>query len=883
MFDAYSVTEISSNLPSEVSTLACQKSSKTVYAGSKDGSLFLYTPSKRSFEPMCCRGFARKAVMDLTVCEEEEFIICVSDGTLRVHNLADTSFPTISVLYKIKPVHSYVVMKLKDKNSIYFLLSSKKRLSLFKWIGSEAGCDNEFQEIKLNCSLAFSDNPSNLRFCRDFAVFTVRDECFIIQFREKTNSTGETWLGEVTRLSTTIGPLVVIDQKNQGLIGLCRGESLVVFEPGDKNLVKCEVKFSDTPISIAYDSPFLIAILGKGQIEVHSLNPPLLIQSIKLNRAQYVCNGTLGQLYVGSSKCLWVLDCSGNVKKIVEKLIEEKHFDLAIQLADGSSVYSEDQRSEMKKQAALNLFNLGKFEEGFALHREIKTDVISIIKLFPELLPEKYRQNEDIFKFPANVKKRALIALSKYLSEIRTEYTQKLDQSSRGKNIKNPVVLTKEQAEKLQIELQMVDTTLLKCYLKTNPMLVDSLLRLHNNSCFFEDAQNILLSEKRISSLFILYETRKKHEMALELLYTEMEKPDPEPFFKGSGRLIDYLQSLGNNHLELIFYYAELILKKEIDDGLSIFIGEDSDVARTLDRSRILNFLTENCIQAVVPYLEHLVYVWNDNSPYIHENLVEHYVIKVRNLMDGYTHTFRDEQVMDKAGEEHGDLGIYRKKLIKFLKFSVSYNPQTILFQLKKHPFYEERALILGRLKQHEQALNIYTSVLSDFGAAEQYCELFYDKNDQYDSKVYVLWFKSYVCPSDSAVSGLTEHVLPAPAPDVQSAVKILGLYADKIETITALSILPTDTPLAMLSKALNAVLQTVHNEATAYSIRRAICEAAVEMSETRLKNAESTKIVVTNSSECKVCKKKIGICAFVRYPADGSLAHFGCSNQQKI
>lgn len=50
--------------------------------------------------------------------------------------------------------------------------------------------------------------------------------------------------------------------------------------------------------------------------------------------------------------------------------------------------------------------------------------------------------------------------------------------------------------------------------------------------------------------------------------------------------------------------------------------------------------------------------------------------------------------------------------------------------------FYEERALLLGRLKQHEQALTIYTSILHDFDAAEQYCQMYYDRNDSTNSQV---------------------------------------------------------------------------------------------------------------------------------------------------
>lgn len=39
---------------------------------------------------------------------------------------------------------------------------------------------------------------------------------------------------------------------------------------------------------------------------------------------------------------------------------------------------------------------------------------------------------------------------------------------------------------------------------------------------------------------------------------------------------------------------------------------------------------------------------------------------------------------------------------------------------------FEERAIILGRLGRHEQALSIYVSVLSDIQRAKEYCDKVY-------------------------------------------------------------------------------------------------------------------------------------------------------------
>ena len=130
-----------------------------------------------------------------------------------------------------------------------------------------------------------------------------------------------------------------------------------------------------------------------------------------------------------------------------------------------------------------------------------------------------------------------------------------------------------------------------------------------------------------------------------------------------------------------------------------------------------------------------------------------------------------------RAGDEDGELGEYRRKLAHFLQMSASYSAEKLLVQLRHDcklvwccnrccfflmvifspwtfgvsvkllvcyeniarsisALYEERAMLLGRLKRHEQALTIYTNVLKDYKAAENYCNVHYRRDDPENSKV---------------------------------------------------------------------------------------------------------------------------------------------------
>ncbi|KIH48503.1 hypothetical protein ANCDUO_21427, partial [Ancylostoma duodenale] len=124
---------------------------------------------------------------------------------------------------------------------------------------------------------------------------------------------------------------------------------------------------------------------------------------------------------------------------------------------------------------------------------------------------------------------------------------------------------------------------------------------------------------------------------------------------------------------------------------------------------------------------------------------------------------------------------------------------------------------------------------------------------------VYLLLFRAFVCPLDPMIAGLLEKDLPTPQPDVHSAIRVLSRHADKIDTVSALTLIPDDTPLRTLSKALHAVLQATHDDASAFALRRSVCLCGVESHEERLRHVLSQRIVIGNASECSKCGKKIG------------------------
>lgn len=139
---------------------------------------------------------------------------------------------------------------------------------------------------------------------------------------------------------------------------------------------------------------------------------------------------------------------------------------------------------------------------------------------------------------------------------------------------------------------------------------------------------------------------------------------------------------------------------------LKIFT-EDLAEVEALPRPRVLDFLLRNHPSLVIPYLEHVVHTWEDTNPLFHNALV---------------HQYREQ-----ASGDSPTAHLIQKKLLDFLDTSKHYTPDTVLIHFPPDKLLEERAIILGRLGRHEQALFIYVRVLGDIPRAVAYCSKVYE------------------------------------------------------------------------------------------------------------------------------------------------------------
>jgi len=123
---------------------------------------------------------------------------------------------------------------------------------------------------------------------------------------------------------------------------------------------------------------------------------------------------------------------------------------------------------------------------------------------------------------------------------------------------------------------------------------------------------------------------------------------------------------IGSNNIDIILQFSDWVLNKYPEEGLTIFTEDIAEVEH-LPRPKVLDFLIRNHKNLIIPYVEHVIHVWNDTNAICHNALIHQYREKLQkyNTMSMQA----DEQTAQNT----------KTKLLEFLEQSKCYTPETVL------------------------------------------------------------------------------------------------------------------------------------------------------------------------------------------------------------
>ncbi|KAL0117844.1 hypothetical protein PUN28_008917 [Cardiocondyla obscurior] len=879
MHDAYEDTSIL-NITVQIESMAAYDDNLLI--GTREGHLIMYNvptmfDDTHKLELLRhSKNFNKKRINQIDVVPEYNLLIILTDNIVCIHDLNSPNFQQICQLSKTRgatlftlDVQSTESLTGKKNTVVRLCVAVKRKLQLYYWKGKK------FEEFK-DFEITVPDIPRQLSWCGEKLILGFRGLSYMIyDLNDKPKElfpTGKSPEPSITKLSDSF---FVLGKDSQSVVMDTRGE-LVQHNT---------VKWSDTPNAIAWDDPYLLGIVHD-RLEIYTLEGCLNIQTIKdLNKARLIYRCKQGKVFVASISQIWCIKAI-DVALQIRTLLEQNQFQLALKLTSLSDITDEEKAKQTYKIQTLyahHLFYNKRFQEAMNLFLKLGTDPYEVIRLFPDLTNTSSNTSEvdepapNLPKLQDTDLEKGLRALIVFLTEVRHNLMAKdkdLNKEKNGVNEEKNLTAVKATEQLLKI----IDTTLLKCYLQTTDALVAPLLRL--NHCHLAEAEKTLLMHQKYPELIILYQTKGQHKKALELLEKHAKENDSS--LKGIERTIQYLQHLGKDHMDLILKFAGWVLTEDPEQGLRIFM-EDIQEVENLPRPKILDYLLRFHKDLVIQYLEHVVHVWEDNNPLFHNVLIHQYKEKCLASMS------TNATPAEKEISQH-----VRQKLQEFLEKSTHYTPETILVHFPFDSLFEERAIILGRLGRHQQAISIYVSLLNDIPRAIQYCENVYTKYQSEDraekqkqtdnaDEVYVLLIQQLLKPDNEGVliAGCSLEVQRTAQPDLEMALQLLKEHASKINPMKVLEVLPDSVPIGRIKHFLEVSLQNNLNAKRKTQVLKGLLYAEhLQVQEQRM-HYESQSVLMTEFNICPVCKKRFGNqSAFARYP-NGDIVHYSCQDRK--
>ncbi|KAI1284984.1 Vam6/Vps39-like protein [Halotydeus destructor] len=905
--DVYKCIPILNKLPLDIECINAYDDYLIV--GTKQGHLLMYKLAYKhgadpKFETTIVRSnkaFARKPIVQIEALPEFGILISLSDNLISVHSLDPINSAIICTVEKSRGATTFVtdVISLDtqtgDAQSVLRLcVVVKRKLMLFYWK------NNEF--LKLAEDLLVPEIPKTIAWFTDSLCVCLKNEYTMIKYLS-----GEQ--AELFPINNNEPLIVRLDYRNELALGV--DEKTYILDTETKPVLNFPVSWSDFPISVLDDMPYLVALSPKSVIEVQTIEPRLAVQKIAglPSQSGYLkllvkCLNKKGRLFIASSSDVYCLT-SVSLSQQIQQLLREKQFKLALQLNSQSdeTPNSKDHRAkEIENLQAFDLFCKKDFKASMSLFEKLYTDPARVIGLYPDLLPATYRSKIEYPSQPPRLQendlKTGLVALIEYLIEVRCQLGDAKKSNALCTGISSdPQAI---ESKKMQLK-QIVDTTLLKCYLQINGALVVSLLRLPNNHCHLEESETALKRHHKYNELKILYQSKGLHRRALDLLKIQSTKSGS---LAGHEQTIDYLQRLGAENLDLIFEYATWVIKESSEDGLRIFTDDIGLETEQLPREQVFEFLERTDSDLVIPYLEHIISYWNDTTPAFHNTLVHRYREKVRVLLPEYINSLPEGDTPAAPGSEPGELGVYRGKLLNFLETSDHYSTEILPSYLLNDGLFDERAVVMGKVGSHEEALAIYVHILQDTEKAEAYCRRVYDKNSANNRDVFLILLKLYllaavgtpvtnVSLSNSSQENVELDTSVSDSATAESsgsqlrnekyidvALKLLQNQAPEIDPLKALKLLPTWLPLSSVKNYLVTVTKHVVAERREGQIyRNLLLSQHLQVQAQSIHLQKALKVIVTDRDLCRSCHKRIGKSAFLRFP-NGHLVHYSCKDK---
>ncbi|CAN4104341.1 unnamed protein product [Withania somnifera] len=933
---AYDSLELLNNCPNKIDAIESYGSNLLVACS--DGSLRVYGPDSsvsgqsppsdyhsqssglqqdKYVLERTVNGFSRRQMLAMEVLVSRELLLSLSES-IAFHRLPNLE--TFAVITKAKGANVY---SWDDKRGV-LCFGRQKRVCIFRHDGGRG-----FVEVK---EFGVPDTVKSMSWCGENICLGIRREYMIL------NTTNGA-LSEVFPSGRIAAPLVVSLPSGELLLG--KDNIGVLVDQNGKLIQEGRVCWSEAPAVVVIQKPYAIGLL------------PRHVEIVQLT-------------------------ASGNFEEALAlcKLLPP----------EDSSLRSAKEQSIHIRYAHF-LFENGSYEEAMEHFLASQVEITYVLALYPSIVvpkssfipePQKYVDvgdapylsrassglSDDLDSTPSHVlesdeidiesKKmnhNTLMALIKYLQKKRysviekatAEGTEEVVSDAVGDNFISYGTSRSKKATKGRIHAPItsiardmaaiLDTALLQALLLTGQSSAATDFLKALNYCDVKICEEFLQKRNQYACLLELYRSNSMHREALKLLHLLVEESKSEQTpgehslkFK-PDMIIEYLKPLCATDPMLVLEFSLPVLESCPMQTIELFLSGN------IPADLVNSYLKQHAPNLQATYLE-LMLAMNENS--ISGNLQSEMVqIYLSEVLDLYAELNSQQKWDEKTCPPT------RKKLLSALESISGYNPEVLLKRLPPDALYEERAILLGKMNQHELALSIYVHKLHVPELALSYCDRVYDSGLQQHSaksygNIYLTLLQIYLNPTKTTKnfekkitnlvlsqspgipkvgSGTTAKVKggrfkkiaeiegaedtrfspsgtdsgrsDGDAEDaaeeggstimLDEVLDLLSKRWDRIHGAQALKLLPKDTKLQNLLPFLGPLLRKSSEAYRNFSVIKSLRESENLQVKNELYNQRKTVLKIASDSMCSLCNKKIGTSVFAVYPNGKTIVHFVC------
>lgn len=771
----------------------------------------------------------KSAVTFLRSASALDRLLALCDSTLMVLNASDLSVLPLSGSPKFRGVHACCVNEnpnSDDPFSLQMCLGKKKQLAVISITEERLSVDkikelpNPVKKVSMDGHYVCAALTSH------YVIFNVASGTCQDLFPYEPDT-----VAVVARIA-----------KEEFLLNAPGGLGMCVTAAG-MSADRPPIQWTKPVSQFTYSHPYIITLSAEqDSVVVYSILDQKPKQTLQFHGGRALGNFD-GKLLVASSSSVYRIHPI-SVKVQIEYLLSNERVDEALELAENASERGSEALDSLVNRARaraafISLKNLD-LRRAQELMIRGRVDPREVICLYPRLLPASSN-------FMRTVPPLHDIADVNQVSKMNPEKQGKLTQF-----LVDYLEYVRASEGDGFIHKKDVDTALIKLYAKSQADKLVSYIRNEDLVCDTDDCLAIMECHNRTHAAALLHLKLGNHEEAFNLWLDQLKAKTDEQF----PGLQFFIDNLLHAPVDLVWRYAEYVLKQDQAKGVKIFMRRHEPLDAKLCET-IVNFL-QQYPKGHLAYLEYLVVDRDMQSEKMHTELAVTY-------LEAIERGLREERTETEL----------RYKFRHLVLSSELVRVQYLLSRLETcQDMHQEKAMLYGKLREHEKAIRIFVHKLKDLPAAETYCDQISEgKPRRLREKLLCTLLK--VC-LDENLSKDERDAMMVPVVD------LLNRRSGEVNGKEVMELLPPHWSLDAIAPALHKLLSSTIHQRRMISIQRALSKSA--NIDAKLKHLQMTQepIFLQENSYCVLCKKPFTNCQFSRYP-NGVMVHMDCMKDPSI